>query len=191
MPVNNRRSVTPTVAALAGRRIDAQDSPNIRFPLSEAEHVSQKLIRHFRHENITHLICSAACGADILALEAAEKLAISTTIVLPFAPQIFREISVTDRPGNWGKRFDRLVVAARDQNDLIVLGMETNDRRAYSETNRQIIHLAVTSRFQRKIAYVVWDGKPRGSDDSTAEFLGMAISKGFTKRSVLTKRRGK
>lgn len=186
----DRRCVMPAVAALAGRRIDAQDADNLRFPLAEAEHVAQKLLRHFRHEHIKHLVCSAACGADILALEAAEKLAIPATVVLPFAPYIFRKISVTDRSGNWGERFDRLIVAARDRDDLVELGFGAGDENAFSETNRQIIHWALTLRFHRKLAFVVWEGQSRGKDDSTAEFLDMALSKGFERRSVLTRGRG-
>ena len=185
-----RNCVTPAIAALAGRRIDSQDTDISRFPLTEAEHVFHKLIRRFRLEHVEHLICSAACGADILALEAAKKLAIPATIVLPFVPDIFRNISVTDRPGNWGERYDLLVKVAHDRDALIELGFDADDENAFSKTNSRIIHLAINSRFRRKLAFVVWEGKSRGGDDSTADFLNNALSQGFEKKTVLTKWRG-
>lgn len=188
--MRDRRNVTPAVAALAGRRIDAKDANNLRFPLAEAEHVAQKLLRRFQQEHIKRLVCSAACGADILALEIAKKLAIPATVVLPFPPHIFRKISVTDRPDNWGERFDQLVDAARDRGDLVELGLDAGDDKAFTTTNHRIIQEALASGFHRKLAFVIWEGQSRGSDDSTAEFLNMALSQGFEKRSVLTKRRG-
>lgn len=81
--VDRRNSIPPAIAALAGRRIDPQDADDLRFPLSEAEHVVHKLLRRFRQERVVRLVCSAACGADILALEAANELAIPATVILP------------------------------------------------------------------------------------------------------------
>lgn len=185
----DRNAITPAVAALAGRRIDAQDADDSRFPLAEAEHVAHKLLRRFRQERIERLVCSAACGADILALEVAEKLAIPATLVLPFASRIFREISVTDRPGDWGERFDRLVAAARDHGDLVELGLDAGDENAFAAANDRIIQEASTSGTYRRLAFVVWEGRSRGQDDSTADFLSKALSCGFEKRAVLTKRR--
>jgi hypothetical protein len=182
-----RSCVTPAIAALAGRRIDAQDANNSRFPLAEAEHVLHKLLRRFRQERIERIVCSAACGADILALEAAKELAIPAKIVLPFHPDIFRNISVTDRPGDWEERYDRLVRAARDRDDLIELGLDAGDEKAFTATNHRIIQEALNSEFQRKLAFVVWEGRSHGGDDSTAEFLSIALSHGFEKISVLTK----
>lgn len=182
-------NITPAIAALAGRRTDAQDADDLRFPLAESEHVFHKLLRRFRQERVLRLVCSAACGADILALEAAYTLAIPATVVLPFAPHVFRKVSVTDRPGNWGERFDRLVQAARDRDDLVELGLDTGDGNAFTATNHRIIQAALASGNHRKLAFVVWEGLSRGEDDSTAEFLSTALSHGFEKRSVITKRR--
>lgn len=184
-----KNCVSAAVAALAGRRIDALDAVNSRFPLLGAEYVFNKLLCRFRQERVERLVCSAACGADILALEAARKLAIPATVVLPYAPQTFRKISVTDRPGNWGERFDRLVQAARDSDNLIVLELDAGNEMAFMLTNHRIIQAALTSEFHRKLAFVVWEGQSRGGDDSTAEFLNFALSQGFKKKSVLTKRR--
>ncbi|ACM21069.1 hypothetical protein Geob_2719 [Geotalea daltonii FRC-32] len=178
--------VTPAIAALAGRRIDVSDATIPRFPLLEVQHVYNKLLYRFRRENIQHLVCSAACGADILALEAARELAIPATVVLPFSPDIFREVSVTDRPGAWGKRFDHLVQEASDRGRLIDLQLEVSDENAFTVTNHRIIESVLDLRFTRKLAFVVWDGRSRGEGDSTAEFLKIALSHGLEKRCVMT-----
>ena len=63
-------------------------------------------------ERAAVLVCSVACGADLVALEAAERLGRRRRIVLPFAAERFRMTSVTDRPGDWGPMFDRMIAAA-------------------------------------------------------------------------------
>lgn len=188
----DRGFAPPSVAALAGRRVDPKGAKNPHFPPDETKYVARKLLRHFRKEHIKRLVCSAACGADILALEAAEELDIPATVILPFAPQTFREISVTDRPGNWGDRFDRLITAAHNRNDLLNLGYNASlDSAAFTATNRRIIHEALALGIRRKFAFVVWEGQSWGAGDSTAEFLEMALSQGFKRKTVFTKRRGR
>lgn len=178
-------SISPAVAVLAGRRIDPADVKEPRFPLAESENVARKLLRHFRKEQIKRLTCSAACGADILALEVAEKLAIPATLVIPFSSNIFRSVSVTDRPGEWGDRFDRLVSAARLRGDLVELGLDVNDKNAFTATNELIVQSANTLGV-RRLAFVVWEGQTRGQTDATADFLSRALSLGFERRTVLT-----
>src|SRR5689334_16384562 len=106
------------IIALAGRRIDTPDTDPPRFPLGGVPLVRRRLAELFRVERATALVCSAACGADLVALEEAERLGIRRRIVLPFPPERFRETSVVDRPGDWGSAFDRLVAAARAAGDL-------------------------------------------------------------------------
>ena len=180
-----------TVAVLAGRRIDSDDSIKTRFPLTETENVANKLFQHFQDEKVKHLVCSAACGADIIAIEVANKLGIPTTIVLPFPRNIFKKISVSDRPGDWGDRFDRLIDVAQENNNLIELGFDPGDVKAFSKTNTWILNKALKSELPHKLAFVVWEGKPRGDDDFTAEFLNNAHSHGFKTKPILTIREKK
>jgi hypothetical protein len=112
---------------------------------------------------------------------------IPATIVLPFAPDIFRRVSVTDRPGNWGERFDRLVEVARKNDELIEVGVDEADENAYVVANHRIIEAALGAGITRKLAFIVWEGHSRGSDDATAEFLKTALANGFEKISVITK----
>jgi hypothetical protein len=103
----------PAVVAVAGRRIDPTGSMPPRFPLENVPLVRQRLAEVLAAEHTSALVCSAACGTDLIALEEAERLGLRRRIVLPFSPERFRATSVVDRPGNWGPVFDRLVAGAR------------------------------------------------------------------------------
>jgi hypothetical protein len=177
------------VAALAGRRIDAPDTKEARFPAVEEARVAGKLLARFRAERVAALVCAAACGADILALEAAERLGIPALVVLPFSAGHFRSISVTDRPGNWGKRFDRLIEAARTAGALIELGYRVDDEQAFLRANRRIVEEAAKFDFSRRLAFAIWEGRARDGDDLTADFLSRASEAGFEERTILTKRK--
>ena len=187
--MSGQSSLNFSVAALAGRRIDSKDSGKIRFPLTEAKNVAKKLFQHFQQENVKHLFCSAACGADIIGLEVANELGIPCTIILPFPRNIFKKTSVLDRPGAWGDRFDRLVNAAQENNNLIQLGFDPGDVTAFSKTNSWILSNALKSEIHHKLAFVVWEGKSRGNDDFTYEFFNNARSQGFKTKSILTIRK--
>src|SRR5579864_5088458 len=109
------------VVALVGRRIDGADTFPPRFPRDAVPSVRRRLTDLFAREHAVVLVCSAACGSDLLALEQAELLGLRRRIILPFPPDRFRQTSVVDRPGDWGLMFDRLVAAAESAGDLIVL----------------------------------------------------------------------
>ena len=109
------------VAALAGRRIDAPDAKEARFPLANVARVRERIAAVLRQHQVAALVASAACGADLIALDEAARLGARRRIVLPFPVDKFREKSVTDRPGDWGALYDRLVRDAAQAGDLIVL----------------------------------------------------------------------
>ena len=59
------------IVALAGRRIDAPGADAERFPLAAVELVRERLHNLLSEKGASTLVCSAACGADLLALAAA------------------------------------------------------------------------------------------------------------------------
>ena len=90
------------IVALAGRRIDKPDADAPRFPLTSVDLVRGRLHHLLSVKKVTTLVCSAACGADLLALAAARDLGIRRRVILPFTRERFRVTSVVDRPGDWG-----------------------------------------------------------------------------------------
>lgn len=160
------------VIALAGRRIDAPNAEIERFPSGNIPVVQQRIRNMLVGCGARALVCSAACGADILALEAAAELGISRRVVLPFARDVFRRTSVADREGDWGSRFDA-IVAALQPGDIVELNA-VEGAQAYSAANLAIFDQAnsLASASQRRtMATVVWNGLSRGEDDVTGAFL--------------------
>jgi hypothetical protein len=195
------------VIALAGRRIDAPGAEPQRFPLERCDRVRAAIRDVFVSHNATALVSSAACGADLLALEVAKSLGLRRRVVLPFQPPRFRETSVVDRPGDWGPVFDALVEEVAVAGDVVIIGQPDGAVNAYAKTNIAILDEAeVLARAGqaadrmtpsergdagRVLAVIVWDGLPRGAqaltEDLTVHFAEAARRRGMEVVEVLTK----
>ena len=86
------------VVALAGRRIDPEPTLTARFPFDQVDRVRIRITAQLRRSHAVALVSSAACGADLVALETAQRMRLRTRIILPFSTTRFRENSVVDRP---------------------------------------------------------------------------------------------
>jgi hypothetical protein len=169
-----------TVFALAGRRIDAPDAPERRFPPSAETLVAAALRDQFRALNATVLVCAAACGADLIAIETATATGLRVRIVLPTDSATFRAKSVVDRGSSWGERFDRAIVAAVANDDLIVLGHERVDGPAIAHTNEAILdeaHRIAERTGQDLVAIAVWNGTSNRPNDASAAFIRAAAAR--------------
>jgi hypothetical protein len=179
-----------TVIALAGRRIDAATTQPARFPLQRVAAVTLAFRALAREEQAVALVCSAACGADIIALEVALELGLRTRIVLPFAAQHFRTTSVLDRPGDWGPRFDAVVSAALRHDDVVDLAQPlTAADAAYEAATCAIFEhtrLLASAAGAQMLAVAVWEGRPRAGADATQDFVTRAHKSQLRLRSLAT-----
>jgi hypothetical protein len=165
-----------TVVVLAGRRIDALDSRESRFPFANAAHVAKQLQECFRELRAGLLVCSAANGADLLALQVAHQLGIRARIVLGCSVADFKRESVLDRPGeHWGALYDEVIAKAAALGDVVVVASTNVDGEMalFDAVNARIIDEALMlSGAQRSIVGVaVWDQRSRGEHDVTAAFV--------------------
>jgi hypothetical protein len=177
------------ILALAGRRIDPPDASIARFPLENAAAVRERIAALMITTQTTALVCSAACGADLLALDAAHELALDCYIVLPYPEHRFRTTSVIDRPGEWGPIFDRAIERAESVESLFILDLPEADDTSFLAVNRAILGQArvlARSNAQPLEATLVWDGQPRDATDITAAFGEEAKSLGIPLREVST-----
>jgi hypothetical protein len=166
---------TRVVAALAGRRVDASDADPPRFPSSRTRAVRVAIGDLLRRECVDVLVCSAACGADLLALDAAMSIGLRCRVVLPFAPEEFRRTSVVDRPGDWGELYDSILPRVEASGDLIILDGAVGDEYSYSHANGVILNQTHDVALGGEcIAILVWDGRSYGEEDATVEFARMA-----------------
>ncbi|MBC7827806.1 MAG: hypothetical protein H7122_08675 [Chitinophagaceae bacterium] len=171
------------IVTLAGRRIDAPGTNTPRFPSELAGSVKQRIVDCLVSLNASQLVCSAACGADLLALQAADEILIKKTIMLPFDAGTFRSTSVTDRPGDWGSIFDKAIEQLKGSGQIIELDYDKNDPLAYEKTNLHILDYAQTLALQysteHPVALIVWEGKPKDTEDTTYHFMEQAKKRGF------------
>ncbi len=193
-----------TIIAFAGRRIDPPDALTVRFPLTQVDLVHQKIQELFRRVHVKELICSAACGADLIALRVAQELDIDFRIVLPFAPERFRITSVMDRPSpkawNWGDLFDQVIGEAQEKGELVVIETGEDRQAGYQAVNHAILdeaqqyardqiiqaQRATSEEIHTVQAVIVWDGSARGSGDLTLHFAEAARLRGFVVKEILT-----
>jgi hypothetical protein len=178
------------IVALAGRRVDSQDQQHPRFSSAPevVDLVRRRIFDKLLALEATTLVSSAACGADLLALEAAGKLGLRRRVILPFDRGIFRKTSVIDRPGNWGPLYDGILNEVQALGDLKIAPTSSKDE-AYVETNHHIIEesLALAKTLQQiGAAICVWDGKSRGEGDLTEEFGHYAQMKGLRVYNIST-----
>jgi len=168
------------IVALAGRRIDAVDAKERRFTMENVELVRKRVREMLKTESATGVVCSAACGADLIALSEAISLGLRRRVVLPFPRARFRETSITDRPGDWGPLYDRVLDDVEASGNLVVL--TTSGDEAYSAANLAILDeaIALAKRLNQPVAAaLVWDGSPRGEHDITNEFGVEARNRGL------------
>ena len=169
------------IIALAGRRIDAPNAEMSRFPPENLELVRTRIRSVLQTKPAAVLVSSAACGADLIALEEAGALGVRRRIVLPFAPQRFRVTSVTDRPGNWGVIYDRLIQEVQCKGELVILDCADGSE-AYTASNHAILDEAVRlarDSSEETVAMVVWDGLRRCKQDYTQAFADEARRRGL------------
>ena len=183
------------IAALAGRRIDAAGATIPRFPDQNALAVVRRLRSCFEGRRISTLVCSAARGADLLALETAGELGIRRCVVLSSDVASFRASSVVDglteeHPGDyaWGTVFDRIVDTVRRNGDLIICANEAVGHESYLAANIAILDYALRLALQPEevLATIVWNLASRGPHDVTAAFRDEAMSRGFGIEDIST-----
>lgn len=180
---------TPSTAPcvlLAGRRPDSDDAEVERFPIENVVLVRERIRALFAERRPGHLVCSAACGADLLALDVAGDLGVRRHVVLPFEQAAFRASSVTDRPGSWGTLFDRVVREVAEAGGLTVLDEESGDEAAYEAASDRLLEEALGLNVD-VLAVAVWEGASRGEGDLTEALLGSASRAGARTTELLTR----
>lgn len=178
------------ILVYAGRRTDPDDpTAPPRFPLASAGRVQREIARVLAEERPAAVVGSAACGSDLLVLETAAQLGIRRSVVLPFDRASFRATSVTDRPGEWGPRFDAVMDEVSARGDVLDLGLDPDDPRTYARANVAIYRqaLAIAGKPDEDfMALVLWNGETRGAGDVTEGFLHEARHRGWPTTEIDT-----
>lgn len=188
------------VVALSGRLVDAVGEANPRFPLECVPMVQDRIREVLKRTRARVLVCSAAGGADLLAMEVARELGLRVQVILPAPRRKFRKTSVEDRPGNWGEVFDRQMDLAEQEGATHrIKPVKTSEFDGYMSALTVILDQAAgCANLTRKgeaadipgriTALVVWDGQSSGEQDVTAAFLQQARDRRLSVREVITHR---
>jgi len=102
----------PQVIAFSGHMIDRPDRTAARFPAGIETKVAAALRDTIARLGPAIGYAQAACGADILFLEAMQQAGMQTQIVLPCAEADFIEASVSFAGAGWRSRFERVLRGA-------------------------------------------------------------------------------
>lgn len=102
----------PQVIAFSGHMIDSPGRATPRFPADIEPRVASALRETIARLGPSIGYAQAACGADILFLEALQDAGWQTQIVLPFAPSHFIKTSVSFAGEAWTRRFERVAANA-------------------------------------------------------------------------------
>jgi hypothetical protein len=178
------------IITLAGRLIDSANADESRFPLENAGLVRERILELFRAEAATILVSSAACGADLLALDAARELKMRRYVVLPFDRERFRQTSVTSRAGDWENLYDEICDEAERDGNLIVLEDFEDENEAYSAATEEILSRAesLQTPSEQVLAVFIWEGRAKDFEkDETNAFAERARALGFPVKEILTK----
>jgi tetratricopeptide (TPR) repeat protein len=102
----------PTVAAFAGHMIDAPGRSTPRFPAELEPAVAAAIRDRLARMHRPIVYTSAACGADLILIEAALEMSAEVNVLLPFNRDDFVRTSVAVGGAGWTQRFDAALVRA-------------------------------------------------------------------------------
>lgn len=102
----------PRVIAFSGHMIDRPGRTPPRFPLQLEAKVADAIRGKLAMLGPAIGYAQAACGSDILFLEAMQAAGMQTHVVLPFAKADFVESSVAFAGAGWVERFERVLERA-------------------------------------------------------------------------------
>ena len=136
-----------------------------RFPVSLEKRIATRIADELEAAHATDGFASAACGGDLLFLEAMMARDGRVHVTLPCAVEAFREDCADIIPGgDWGTRFDHILKSAHS---VEILGDEyASDNAIASECcNRVMVGLTercARSKGEEPVVIALWDGRPGG-----------------------------
>lgn len=171
----------PTVAVCVGHMVDPPRSSVSRFPSGMQGKIKEALRDRIQKLNIGFGYSSAACGADILFLEALLESRKEAFIVLPYSVEEFKRSSVTFAGGDWGARFDRVLkdaarVVFASQESLLNHDVSIRYANSYLRGLAQLRALRLDTRV---LGLAVWDNRSDRKTGGTTDTLVEWKSIGF------------
>jgi tetratricopeptide (TPR) repeat protein len=182
------------VFLFSGHMIDRPGRPDPRFPAGMEREVRERIEKALHKldadANDMAIIPGAACGGDIIFIEACLKLGMNVEILMPFPEAEFIQDSVSFAGDEWVSRFYNIRnhqnVSMQFQTDR--LGPLPVAENPYERNNRWALYSALIYGIDKVRAIALWDGKggdgPGGTGHMVAEVRrlgGIAVHLDTTK----------
>jgi class 3 adenylate cyclase len=164
----------PPVLLYSGHMVDKPGRARPRFPPGMEAEVAARIQAAITALGPAAAYGSAACGADILCLEAVAAAGGELHIVLPFPEEDFRRVCVEfPGTGNWGERFDRLLASA------VSVHVISDHFATGSDSTFEYANLVLTGLGKLRarmletsaVGLAVWDGHPGDGPVGTASMI--------------------
>jgi class 3 adenylate cyclase/tetratricopeptide (TPR) repeat protein len=153
----------PRVAVFAGHMIDRPGRPQPRFPAQLERFVYDEIRKRLVEQDVRVGFSSAACGGDILFLEALQDLGGEAHVVLPYNQEEFVQHSVALEEGStWPLRFRVALQRAVDVSMAAERPLKLGSI-SYDYANWQLSGMASMRSEQlssEMVGIAVWDGQP-------------------------------
>ena len=163
----------PSVVIFSGHMLDTPQRDRPRFPEKIVPQVQERLTEELQRLQAGFGYCSAACGADLLFIEAMLDRGAEVHVVLPFDREDFIAESVAPAGPHWVERFHK----ALDKATSVSFSTEENylkDEVLFQLCNDMLQGLAAI-RAEAVGAephlLVVWDGESESGLGGTSSFL--------------------
>jgi class 3 adenylate cyclase len=130
------------IVVFTGHMIDAPGRPELRFHRDAEGAVMSAIYSWLKRQHSPVGFASAACGGDILFLEALQALGCETNIVLPCEPDEFVATSVdVAADARWRSRHDQVLAGAKR---VVIVSEEVAEfEPAYDYANQVLLGLAL------------------------------------------------
>jgi len=165
----------PPLVMYTGHMVDHPERAHPRFPIEIEPAVAAAIRERLAILRPMAAYGSAACGSDILCLEAMRELGGETHIVLPFPAAEFHRVSVDFAAGGWRDRFERVLAAATS------VTVTSEHRARGSEATFEYANFVLTgiARLRSQVlqtdlrGLAIWDDQPRGGGGGAASLVGL------------------
>lgn len=164
----------PRVIVFTGHMLDRPDRPTPRFPASLVDAVAAQIKSRVNKAGVSYAFASAACGSDLLFLQAAIDAGADVQVVLPFSREDFFKSSVEFAGEPYAKLFWNMVDESSDRVRVTQLSTKPsmNVYKDFEYANRILYGLARVRSLElgtELSAMCVWNIQPGDGAGGTAD----------------------
>ena len=167
----------PTLLVFAGHMIDRSDRLIPRFPAACVSEVKREIARRLDETDARIGYCSAACGSDLLFIEAMHERGAEVNVVLPYAQTDFLRSSVAFAGREWTLRFEEALAQAASVRYVTEESLQ-GDETVFEIMDRILLGYAALAGGligAEPVLLTVWDGRtdnplPGGTADTIARW---------------------